>query len=354
MRRPRVRGALSHALAGVDRLVLLGDLLELRQGPVREALAAAQGPLSELGAALKAGGGRVRVTIVPGNHDHRLLSPWLERRARDREPAPLGLEAAVDWRAGEPLARLAAWLAPCGSDVQLDVAYPGCWLREDVYAIHGHYLDCHSTLPTFERLAAGAMARLLGPLPPGDLAPEDYERLLEPIYAWIAAVARRASGGGRAAHGSSARTLQMLEGDGRHPLRGRALARLVPAGVGLLNRAGIGPVSPDLSPRAVRRSGYEAMAEVVSRLGIQARHVIFGHTHRAGPLPGEQTGAWLTESGVSLHNSGNWVHEPGLLARGPESPFWPGSCVSLGEAGPPVLHRLLGSRDSWGVRRSPP
>ena len=29
-----------------------------------------------------------------------------------------------------------------GTPVQL--AYPGVWLRDDVYATHGHYLDCHS------------------------------------------------------------------------------------------------------------------------------------------------------------------------------------------------------------------
>ena len=42
-----------------------------------------------------------------------------------------------------------------------DVAYPGVWLREDVYALHGHYSDLHATVPTFERIAAGAMARFV-------------------------------------------------------------------------------------------------------------------------------------------------------------------------------------------------
>ena len=59
--------------------MLLGDVLELRHGPVREALAAAREPLTELGAALPAG---AEVVIVPGNHDHDLLDPWAERRRR--------------------------------------------------------------------------------------------------------------------------------------------------------------------------------------------------------------------------------------------------------------------------------
>ncbi len=40
-------------------------------------------------------------------------------------------------------------------------AYPGLWVREDVYATHGHYLDCHLTIPTLERLGIGAMGRVM-------------------------------------------------------------------------------------------------------------------------------------------------------------------------------------------------
>jgi hypothetical protein len=336
----RAGDALAGALEGVTRLILLGDTLEMRQGPARDALAAAEPVARALGEAFAG----KELVLVPGNHDHALLSRWLEGRAERADTPPLALEQRFDPAEASPAAAtLAGWLG--GSRVSM--AYPGLWLRDDVYATHGHYLDCHSTLPTFERLAAGAMTRLLGPLPAGALAPDDYERVLEPIYAWIGAVAERASGDGPAAHGSSARTWQMLAGTGRRPMRARALATLLPAGLGLLNRAGIGPVNPDLSREQVRRSGYEAMRQVVERLGIRARHVVFGHTHRAGPLPGEETAEWLTPSGVSLHNSGNWVYEPWLLARGPASPFWPGSCLSLSGDGPPLLERLLGARETW-------
>jgi hypothetical protein len=333
---------LADALAGVTRLILLGDTLELRQGPARDALAAAEPVARALGEAFAG----EELVLIPGNHDHALLSRWVEGRAQRADTPPLSLEQRFEPAEASPAATvLAGWLGAS----RVSMAYPGMWLREDVYATHGHYLDCHSTLPTFERLAAGAMARLLGPLPPGALGPDDYERLLEPIYAWIGAVAQRASGDGRAAHGSSARTWRMLAGNGRRPIRARTLARLLPAAVGLLNRVGVGPVSPDLSREQVRRSGYEAMHHVVSRLGIGARHVVFGHTHRAGPLPGDETAGWLTPRGVNLHNSGNWVYEPWMLARGPQSPFWPGSCLSLCDDGPPVLHRLLGARESWAV-----
>ena len=49
LRDPVQRARLLGALPGVQRLVLLGDLLELRHGPVRDALAAARDPISEIG-----------------------------------------------------------------------------------------------------------------------------------------------------------------------------------------------------------------------------------------------------------------------------------------------------------------
>ena len=42
LRRPEPLAQLCDRLAEVDRLILLGDVLELRHGPLRDALAAAQ------------------------------------------------------------------------------------------------------------------------------------------------------------------------------------------------------------------------------------------------------------------------------------------------------------------------
>jgi hypothetical protein len=316
---------------------------------VREALAAARGPLSELGAALAAGGGAVRVTIVPGNHDHRLLSPWSERRARDRAPAPLGLEAAVDWRAGEPLARLAGWLAPRGSDVRVDVAYPGCWLREDVYASHGHYSDRHATVPMFERLGAGAMARLAGEGAGGPQSAEDYEAVLGPMYAWLDAIAQ--TGGPRLGAGSATGTSAsasawraLAGGTRRGGLRRRVLAAAFPALVAALNRAGLGPLSTDLSSAGLRRARLAAIGEVLLRLEVQAPHVVFGHTHRAGPLPADDPAQWRTVTGSTLTNVGSWVHEAAFVGdEASTSPYRPGFAATVGSdpAHPPALSNLL-------------
>ncbi|MGA8720088.1 MAG: metallophosphoesterase, partial [Solirubrobacteraceae bacterium] len=140
LRRAQERAALVARLPEFDRLVLLGDTLELRHGPVRDALAAGAPVLAEMARALGGGG---EIVVVPGNHDHRLLRGWLERRGNHPHPPPLGLESAVEWDQREPLGSLVEALAPA----RVRVAYPGVWLREDVYAIHGHYGDRHNTVP---------------------------------------------------------------------------------------------------------------------------------------------------------------------------------------------------------------
>jgi hypothetical protein len=338
VRRPRPRAALLGALSGIERLVLLGDVIELRHGPRRVALDAAETPLRELGAALAPG---AEVVIVPGNHDHRLLAPWLQRRGdRLRSPSPIGLQAVVDWAEPEPLATLARWLGPA----TLEVAYPGYWLRDDVYAIHGHYADRHTTVPMLERLGAGAIARITGADPGGPRTAEDYEATLDPMYAWIDAIAQ--AGGpasGRASPGASARAWRTLAGHGGgRGLRRRVLATAFPALIAGLNRAGIGPLSADLSSVALRRAGLDAIGEVMLRLGVDARYVIFGHTHRAGPLPADDPAQWRTVTGARLTNAGCWVDEPGFAGSDPgASPYRAGFGVIVEDSGSPRLINLL-------------
>src|SRR4051812_8208627 len=77
--RPASLDILCSRLDGVDRLVLLGDTLELRHGPARDALAAAEPVMRAIGDALGAG---ATVTILAGNHDHALVAGWLDWRGR--------------------------------------------------------------------------------------------------------------------------------------------------------------------------------------------------------------------------------------------------------------------------------
>jgi hypothetical protein len=336
LRDPGPRARLLDAVSSCDRLVLLGDVLELRHGPVREALASAREPLSELGAAL---GQDREIIVVAGNHDHQLLSGWLERRARSASPPALGLESDVEHLPSEVLAELVSWLGPS----RVRVTYPGVWLRPDVYATHGHYADLHLTMPTMERLAAGVMGRIVRLPPEGPRNAEEYEAALAPIYAWIHALAQRiAPELGGSLHGGSVRGWQALTGTGRRGFRRRAMAVSFPVLVWGLNRAHIGPLRSQLSGGALRQAGLSGMGDVVGRLDVDAPYVVFGHTHRAGPLPGDDVSEWRAPTGASLINSGCWVHEPSFIGSDPSrSPYRVGFGVWVEDEGAPRLVNLL-------------
>ncbi len=341
LRRPELRAQLWEALEGVDRLVLLGDLLELRHGPRHEALAAARPFFEELGRAFA----DREVVAVAGNHDHALVEPWMEHRSELPASPPLGVEQWIEASgASSMVALLAEWSAPA----RLTVAYPGLWVRPDVYATHGHYLDCHLTIPTLERLGIGAMGRLMRRPTRAFGRPDDYEAVTVPVFAWIDAVARQAPTGDALNGGMTVRAWKAL-GNGsrsrthaRRTLRNRALTGAFPLGVAALNRAGLGPFNADLSIGELRRAGLCAMGEVAARLDLRDAHVIFGHTHRAGPLPGDEQSEWTTPTGARLMNTGCWTYDSYFLTPTVgESPYWPGGCVTVEDEGPPVLRRLL-------------
>ncbi len=337
--RPEVLARLLERLDGVDRLVLLGDTLELRHGPARDALAVAEPVMRAIGDALGDGG---EIVLVPGNHDHALASGWLDWRGRRELPEPLALEERVAAERASWIAkRLATWLGPA----TVEVAYPGVWLREDVYATHGHYLDAHVVIPTIERLAIGAVARIVGGVP-DPATPEDYEAVVAPVYALSHASAQRATGGRTPIGGRSAMGIwSSLAGRSRtRRLRGYALQVPFRLGVVVANRAGLGPVQTDIGTVELRRSGLAAMGEAARRLRVAPAHLIFGHTHRTGMLDGDVPAEWRTPGATTLHNSGSWVHDPLFTGRGQRGahPYWPGGAIALDDDGPPRLERLLG------------
>jgi predicted phosphodiesterase len=363
----QIRRALLAELEEVDRLVLLGDVLELRHGPMREAMAAARPFFEELGSSLA---GR-EIVITAGNHDHALVEPWLARRGEESEPPELAPEQLLEPAAASPaLERIAAWAAPA----RLSVAYPGLWVRPDVYATHGHYLDCHLTIPTLERLTMGAMLRVLRRTPAELRGAGDYEAIGSPVFAWRDAVARdartgsalngiatvsawRALGGGVAGEGSPNASRRTRRGRGAsraQRLRMRALAAGFPLAVAALNRAGLGPLRTDISGEELRKAGLRAIGDVAEGLGLGAAHVVFGHTHRTGPLPGDEQDEWRTPAGGRLYNTGSWTYASIFLTDTPgESPYWPGGAVLVEDEGPPLLRRLLQDRTREQIRPSP-
>jgi hypothetical protein len=366
LRRPEIRARLLAELTGIDRLVLLGDVLELRHGPRHAALAAARPFFEELGHAFA----DREVVVLAGNHDHALVEPWLEHRGESPGTVPLQLEQRIEAPAASTmLAQLAAWAAPA----HLTAAYPGLWVRSDVYATHGHHLDCHITVPTLERLGIGAMGRIMRRPADAFACPDDYEAVTTPVFAWIDAIARQAptgdalnggltvrawqafgggreSAGGNGAHRSTAggRSAGTHDGDGSaaraltRTLRKRLIAGAFPLGVAALNRTGLGPFHADLSTGELRRAGLRGMGEVALRLGLGDAYVVFGHTHRGGPLPRDHASEWRGPGGARLFNTGSWTYDAYFLGSAPsDSPYWPGGCVVVDDDGPPVVRRLL-------------
>jgi len=314
LRLPSEKAALLDALDGVDRLVLLGDVLELRHGPLRDAIAGAEPVLSELGDAL---GGDREVVVVPGNHDHLLLRAWFERRACSSAPAPLGLSSEVDWHEDEPLAAVARALRPS----RVRVLYPGVWLR------------------------SGLMARFVPERDGGPERAEDYEATLAPMYAWIDAVAQgrtelRDGGPGSLQVGI---WRELTASGNRLSVRRAGLRAGFPVFVGALNRARLGPLRADVSGPELRRGGLRGFAEVMGRLRVKARYALFGHTHRAGPLPDDEVEEWARPDGTSMVNAGSWVRDAKVLGPDPAtSPYRPGFCVLLDDGdGAPEVRNLL-------------
>jgi hypothetical protein len=204
-------------------------------------------------------------------------------------------------------------------------------------------MDCHMSLPRMECVAAAAVMRAGNRLP-DPAAPDDYERVLRPVYGLAFGLAQ--SGLSRGATRPSERAWRSISG--RHRARGftqraatrAAVAAGVPASVWALNRMLKADFDADLSPGAITRSGIDAATEMARRLEVDRIHVITGHTHRAGPR--EDEAEWPLPGGGRLHNTGSWVfasafHHPGT----PPGPYWPGTVTWVEDEGPPRRVQLL-------------
>ncbi|MFT3865465.1 MAG: metallophosphoesterase [Solirubrobacterales bacterium] len=337
LRDPEVRAVLLEELRGAERVVLLGDAIELRELPLGATLRQALPFFAELGAAV----GDAEVVLVPGNHDARLAEPLLDGLSID--DAPLTLDASADPSPG-PLATIADALAPA----RLRIAYPGIWLRDDVYATHGHYMDLHLRLPRAECVALAVVRRFSGPLP-DEATPADYERLVRPLYGLAFGAAQSMRRRPRRKElGPSEAAWELLAGDrpDRTPtrrLKARAARAGFPLAVAAVNHLLRADFEADVYGDAIFRSGVDGASEMARRLGVDGAHVITGHTHRGGPRDDEA--AWPLPGGGRLHNSGNWVFSTPLHNPGePPNSYWPGTVTWVEDSGPPRRTELLRDR----------
>jgi predicted phosphodiesterase len=323
-----------------DRIVLLGDVLALRAAPARLVLAEAASFFDELRERFS---GR-ELVIVPGNHDHQLAEPLLDEVRID---GALGLETVRP----APEVGVLGSIVHRLSGVRTSVAYPGFWIRPDVYATHGHYLDCHQSVPRLETVLASMSSALAGGLSDAGLTPLDYESRLAPIYGFAYRWAQGGNGSPRST--AATRLWRRIRSEGWRELEagtareksaagasaGRSRKPLVRLAVAAMNQAGLGPFDARLGAAQLGEAGRAAMHEVARRLGIDAAHLVYGHTHCAGPFG---AGEPRTAPGPLLVNTGSWTYSSTLVGgAGEASPYWPGTCVFVDDEGPPRLERLL-------------
>jgi hypothetical protein len=321
LRRGEALDALLRALDSVDRLVLLGDVVELLEHRSERAMEVAEPVLRAIGARLPRGS---EVIVVPGNHDNELISPWLRAHG-----VPACADAELPRDATPLLAELSSWLGP--ADVR--VRYPGVWLAQRVWATHGHYLDRH-LLP---EAAFGVARGLLGRLPRDGAAPLDYERAGGPSLTRVEALLTR----------WLPRPLAGLVDDLAELLRAATMPRVRTVPRGLMSRR-LSPLTARLLGAQMRRASIPALGRVVHRLGVDADWVLFGHVHRCGPLAADDPADWLGPAGSPrIVNSGSWVYEPLLVHHAtPPHPYWPGGAIVLDDGGDPRAIGLLDHLDA--------
>jgi predicted phosphodiesterase len=335
-RRPEPQERLLAALEGADRVVLLGDALELREHPLAEGVELGRPLLERLG---RVTAGKA-VVLVPGNHDYQLAEPFLTRMRLAGEA--IGAEQQWQVSPGDGAAGRVAELMP---DTEVSLAYPGLYVRDDVYATHGHYLDVHLTMPRLEAVAAGVMGRV-SKRGRDCRSVDDYEAVMSPLYAALARLAEGSPADRLQRGGSLSRSLwtKLNPPDGGGGVSRFMLARVAfPGAVAALNLAGLGPLKSEVSAEELRRAGLRAMGRVAEGMGVRADHVLFGHTHRSGPWGPDDPAEWRSESGARLWNTGSWLFEKAFLRgeRPQGNPYWPGVVIRVGDSGDPRLENVL-------------
>jgi UDP-2,3-diacylglucosamine pyrophosphatase LpxH len=316
------RERLLEAIDGVDRLVLLGDTVELMYRRPERSMAVAEPVLRAIGRRL--GPGR-EVIVVPGNHDAPLARRW----ALD-QGAQLGVAAEVTPVASPALERVVGWLAPA----RTRVSYPGVWLGDGIWATHGHYLDRH----LIPESAVGALRWGTRRPGRGRAQPIDYER--------------HRSRRRRPRETLPERLASRPVGTLVEATTGLVRRVLLPQVLHLLMETGLAQVTARVLDAQMRHASVPAMARVTERLGIEADVVLFGHVHRRGPIDGER---WPAENGTRYVNTGAWVYEP-LLVDGARPPhgYWPGGAVLLDTTAPARAPQTIGLLDGLDAEQLRP
>jgi UDP-2,3-diacylglucosamine pyrophosphatase LpxH len=375
LRYPFFINRLTTALEGVDEVVLLGDVLELRFQRMDEALRAARPFFTALGHTLRRRSRLrrpARVVYVAGNHDHHFALQLIEREQEATiergDAVPYRFSGRV--RTAPQMFLLRALREMLGPQIEVEFAYSYARLETatgPALAMHGHYLDLHLESPGEHLLALvqqALTAYQLDTLPPGfDL----YEAVLRPQFEllyWIGqspAGAQVQSDLWRRLRGDSRQVPRGLFGRVKRVAARRAL-RVAEALAGAAARqltdrvlkGDVTLVSPVLG--ADVGEGIDALMASLSALQPEIlalergqalpTHIIFGHTHRPGPLAGldapRRWQATFAGRAVELWNCGSWLYDSQrALTEEYYRTRWPGTVVLLPDDEPPRVVSLL-------------
>jgi UDP-2,3-diacylglucosamine pyrophosphatase LpxH len=375
LRYPYFINRLTSALEGVDEVVLLGDVLELRFQRMDEALRTARPFFTALGETLRRRS-RVRrparVVYVAGNHDHHFALQLIEREqeaAIERGDARQ-YRFSGQVRTWPQMFLLRALREMLGPQIEIEFAYSYARLEMQTgsaLALHGHYLDLHLDSPG-ERLLALVQQALtayqLDTLPPGfDL----YEAVLRPQFEllyWIGQspagaqvqsdLWRRLRGDGRQVPRSvfgrvkrvaarrALRVAEALAGAAAHQLTERVLK----GDVTLVSPARSADVEEGIAALMASLRALQPEVFALERWQAPPAHIIFGHTHRPGPLAGRDTphrwhATWAGRQ-VELWNCGSWLYDSQrALTEEYYRTRWPGTFVLIPDGEPPRVVSLL-------------
>jgi UDP-2,3-diacylglucosamine pyrophosphatase LpxH len=375
LRYPFFINRLMNALEGVDDVVLLGDVLELRFQRMDEALRVARPFFSALGEALRRHSHfrqPARVVYVAGNHDHHFALQLIEREQEAAIERGDSRAYRFSGRVRVPpeMFLLRALREMLGPQIEVEFAYSYARLETQTgpaLALHGHYLDLHLASPG-ERLLALVQQALtayqLDALPPGfDL----YEAVLRPQFELLYWIGQSPAGAqvqsdlwrrlrgdnrqiprsvvGRVKRIAARRALRAAEALAGAAVR-QLTERVLKGDVTLVSPARATDVEEGTAALMASLRALQPELFALERWQAPPAHIIFGHTHRAGPLAGMDAphrwqATWAGQP-VQLWNCGSWLYDSErALTEEYYRTRWPGTMVLIPDGEPPRVLSLL-------------
>jgi predicted phosphodiesterase len=360
LRYPFFCDRLREQLDGVDHIILLGDILDLRFQRLEDALLLSTPFLAMLGDALR-WARQPRVTYIPGNHDHHYAVRLLETEQERAIDAGQSFNfrqvvAPPDFFLSRQLAR------SIGQAVEVRYVYFYDVLESSegpILLTHGHYLDLHLGAAPARLLSLVQASIAAAGQTVSELTPDLYEAILRPQYELLHWIGQTPGGGqmqsriyerlrGGAPPSTPLRQIRQAALRGAASVGGRVGVALAETLANRLVKGGLSLTSParEAQTDATIRAFSLSLEALEPYLPNGMRYAIFGHTHRPGPLEDIDTADhWK----VKLHgqetlvmNSGSWLYDSGKARRLEYRPQrWPGTFILIPDQGPPRLVEVL-------------